>query len=304
MKIEDLSLFSTVSEYKSQSAAARVLGIPVSKVCSHIAMLEQHLGTCLIERTTPSLLLTDAGIELLERSKKILAEVEALKLSVGQRQIQPEGTVTVAAPLDFINRTCNEALTLFYQRYPALRLKFISYQNGQNPMNVQADLVIFIGNRSLPGCSMAGHKLITFDCSFVASPDFISKNLKLTHPRQLPNYPCLLAKGARPADTWYWTKNNKPYSIDVSGPFESDSIDLCISGAIHGQGIAWVPPLMCLDHLKAGRLKLLFDGQYAHDVSLWGLYSNRHYLPCRVRTVLDFFQQQFIRLQQQLKDIL
>ena len=61
---------------------------------------------------------------------------------------------------------------------------------------------------------------------------------------------------------------------------------------------------MCLDHLKAGRLKLLFDGQYAHDVSLWGLYSNRHYLPCRVRTVLDFFQQQFIRLQQQLKDIL
>ncbi|PSW06556.1 LysR family transcriptional regulator [Photobacterium lipolyticum] len=300
MKTEDLILFTTVAEYKSQSAAARALGIPVSKVSRHIAQLEQHLGTRLLERTTRSLSLTDAGIELLERSKIILAEVEALEMSVGQLQAQPQGLVTVAAPLDFISHACSEALPLLCQRYPALRLKFISYQSRQNPMDVQADLVLFIGHDSPPDSSMVGQRLNTIKRSFVASPDFVASNPDLVHPKQLTQYPCLLtAKGAQPSDNWLWLHNDKLHSVEVNGPFESESIELCIAGAINSQGVAWVPPVMCLEHLKSGRLKLLFDGRYATDVSMWGLYSSRYYLPHRVRVVLDFFQQKLAKIQQE-----
>lgn len=304
MKTEDLSLFIAVAEHQSQSAAARALDIPVSTVNRHLAQLEEQLGTRLFNRTTRSLTLTDSGIELLERSKRILAEIEELELSVGKLQAQPKGTVTVAAPLDFLNQTCSRALPQFCRQYPGLQLKLISYQSRQNPMDIQADLILFIGHDTPPESSLVGHKLLTTKRCFVASPQFIADHPELVHPKQLNQYPCLLsAKGGLPSNHLLWQEKGKLHSIEVNGAFESESVELCTSGAIHGQGIAWVPPITCLEHLKASRLELLFDGQYASDVHLWGLYSSRHYLPHRIRVVLEFFKQQFDLLQQQLKEI-
>ncbi|MCW8327630.1 LysR family transcriptional regulator [Photobacterium sp. SDRW27] len=299
MKTEDLALFTIVVKYGSQSAAAKALGIQESKVSRHITQLEQQLGTSLIRRNTRPLSLTDAGIELMERSQKILAEVEALLLSVGQMQGQPEGIVTVAAPLDFIDMFWSEALTKLLQRYPALQVKFISYQSRQNPMDMQADLVIYTSNENPPDSSMVGRPLLTLERGFVASPDFIARHPELTHPKQLEDYPCLLsAKGAHPANIWLWSENNKSHRLEVKGPLESETLQLCISTAVHGLGVIWVPPHLCGEHLKEGRLKLMFNGQYATRFTTWGLYPGRHFLPHRVRVVLNFFQEEFAQLQQ------
>ncbi|MGF1757190.1 LysR family transcriptional regulator [Photobacterium sagamiensis] len=301
MKTEELALFTMVVKYGSLSAAAKALGIPVSKVSRHIAQLEQLLGIDLLKRTTRPLTLTDAGIELVERSKTILAEVEALQLSVGQLQAQPEGVITIAAPLDFIEQFWSEALARLLRRYPGLQLKFVSYQSRQNPMDMHADLVLYTSNENPPDSSMIGRNLLTLKRGFVASPDFIAQHPELTHPKQLVDYPCLLsAKGAHPANIWVWSDDNQSHLIEVSGPLESDTLPICTSAAIFGLGIVWVPPLLCLDHLKAGRLQLLFDGRYATDFTTWGLYSCRHYVPHRVRVVIDFFQDEFSKLQQQL----
>ncbi len=298
MKTEDLALFNKVVEYQSQSAAARALGIPVSTISRNICHLEEHLGTRLLDRTTRSLALTEAGVELLERSKRVLAEIEELELSVGRLQAQLEGEISIAAPLDFINLTCREALNSFHRNYPDLKIKFISYQSRQNPMDVKADLVLFIGHESPPDSSMVGRKLSSFKRSFVASPDFIAKHPRLTHPNQLGDYPCLLsAKGFQPSNVWLWSEDELSHKVEVDGPLESEMNELCISAAVDGLGVAWVPPVMCVEHLQTGRLKLLFDGQYSTDVYCWGLYSCRHYQPHRVRITLDFLQNEFLQLQ-------
>ena len=302
MKTEDLALFTTVVKYGSQSAAAKALGLPLSKISRLISQLEQEMGTDLLESTRP-LALTKAGVEFLEKSKKILEDVEDLHFSVGQLHEQPEGVVIVAAPLDFIEKTWCDLHTEFLRQYPGLRLKFISYQSRQNPMDVKADLVLFTSNENPPDSSMIGHKLITLKRCFVASPEFIARHPELIHPKQLVDYPCLLsAKGELPGDIWLWSDEKQSYPIEVKGPLESETIQLGIVGATSGLGIAWVPPLFCQEHLKAGRLQLLFDGQYSTNFVTWGLYSCRHYLPHRVRLVLDFFRQELGELQQQLDE--
>ncbi|ABV36338.1 putative transcriptional activator [Shewanella sediminis HAW-EB3] len=298
MKTEDLALFNKVVEYQSQSAAARALGIPVSTISRNICHLEEHLGTRLLDRTTRSLALTEAGIELLERSKDILAAVEALELSVGQLQLKPEGAVTIAAPLDFINLACSDALNDFHQRHPKLRMRFISYQSRQNPMDVKADLVLFVCHGNPPDSSFIGHKLTSIKRSFIASPDFIAKHPHLTHPSQLGDYPCLLsAKGAQPANIWLWSEQQQSHSVEVDGPLESETNELCITAAVNGAGVAWVPPAMCQKYLNEGRLQQVFGDKFTCDVDIWGLYSSRHYLPHRVRLVLEFFQQELSQMQ-------
>lgn len=297
MKTEDLALFNKVIEYQSLSAASRALSIPVCKISRNISQLEQNLGTRLLDRTTRSLTLTEAGIDFLERSQRILSEVEALQLSVGQLQMQPEGAVTIAAPLDFINLACSDALNQFHLRFPNLRMKFISYQSRQNPMEIQADLVLFVCHGNPPDSSLVGHKLTSIKRTFIASPDFIVKHPDLTHPSQLSDYPCLLsAKGVQPANVWLWNEGQKSYSVEVDGPLESETNELCITAAVNGAGVAWVPPVMCQKHLDEGRLQELFGGKFSSDVDIWGLYSSRHYLPHRVRLVLEFFQQELSQM--------
>ncbi|WP_394147774.1 LysR family transcriptional regulator [Shewanella atlantica] len=299
MKTEDLALFNKVIEYQSLSAASRALSIPVSKISRNISQLEQSLGTRLLDRTTRSLTLTEAGVDFLERSSRILAEVEALQLSVGQLQVEPQGEIIIAAPLDFINLTCRRALGQFHQRFPELKLKFISYQSMQSPMDIQADLVLYVSHESPPDSSMVGRKLVTLKRYFVASPDFIEKHPELTHPAQLADYPCLLsAKGGLPSNLWLWRDGEQLHKLEVEGPLEAEMNELCISAAVDGLGIAWVPPVMCREYLQSGELKLLFDGRFATDISTWGLYSCRQFLPHRVRLALDFFQHECAQMEQ------
>ncbi|USD35915.1 LysR family transcriptional regulator [Ferrimonas sp. SCSIO 43195] len=294
MKTEDLALFSAVVEHGSQSEAARILGVPVSKVSRRIAQLEQHLGCRLLERTHRGLTVTEAGEAVLERCRVILCEVDELELSVGRLQGRPEGAITVAAPLDFINLVCRPALMRFHQQFPDLQLKFISYQSRQSPMEVQADLVFFVGHESPPDCSMVARKLTTVERCFIASPEFVRRHPQLVHPRQLGQYPCLLsAKGTKSARSWLWHDADGLHEVEVNGPLESEINELCISAAEDGLGIAWVAPAMCQRQLRQGRLVKLFDGRYGTGITTWGLYSCRHYMPHRVRVVLDFFAQEF-----------
>ncbi|WP_417346850.1 LysR family transcriptional regulator [Ferrimonas sp.] len=291
MKIDDLELFNTVVEYGSQSEAARVLGIPPSKISRRLAIIEQQLNTKLFERTAKGFELTEAGEQVLQSCKRVLAEMEELKLGVGKLQRNPEGAIVVAAPLDFINRVCRPAMKQFHEQFPGLQLKFISYQSRQNPMEVQADLVLFVGHDTPPDCAMVAQKLAVIRREFMASPAWIADHPELVHPRQLVHYPCLLsAKGAQPPTRWLWSEGGRVHSIDVDGPLDSEINELCISAAVDGLGVAWVAPCMCEDELNSGDLQILFDGKYGTPITTWGLYSNRHYMPQRVRIVLEFFK--------------
>lgn len=304
MKTEDLALFNAVVEFGSQSEAARVLGIPVSKVSRRIGLLEAHLGTRLLERTTRSLSLTEAGVELSERANIILAEVDALELKVGRMQLEPVGDVTVAAPIDFVNKLMVPSMRRFYDLYPKLRLKFISYQSRQNPMDVQADLVLFISQFSPPDSTLVGRRLAAFQRGFLASPEFVRRHPELTHPRQLSDYPCLMCpKGAKPGNLWLWEEEGSHHQLEVNGPIESENNGLCISAAVAGMGVAWAPWVMCMDEIRGGALVPLFGGRFSCEVNTWGLYSYRRYLPHKVALVLDFLQGEYERLQGQVQQL-
>ena len=72
-----LSVFVQVAETRSFTGAGRVLGVSSSAVGKSIARMEERLGVRLFHRSTRSITLTSEGSLFLERSRRILAEVEA-----------------------------------------------------------------------------------------------------------------------------------------------------------------------------------------------------------------------------------
>ena len=95
-----LPVFVAVANAGSFTAAARELGLGKSVVSQHLRTLEQHCGLRLIERTTRRLRLTQAGEQVLDAAKEVMASVRSLEQLVEGQHAQPTGTLRVTMPLD------------------------------------------------------------------------------------------------------------------------------------------------------------------------------------------------------------
>ena len=94
-------VFARVVEAGSFTAAARLLGMPKTTVSRRIAALEREVGVRLIQRTTRSLNMTDAGRLYYEQSSQALRTIEDANLRLAEARAEPSGTIRISAPAGF-----------------------------------------------------------------------------------------------------------------------------------------------------------------------------------------------------------
>ena len=99
--LEGMEVFVTVADAQSFATAARRMNMSASAVSRVIANLEARLGVRLLQRTTRSVGLTDSGTRFLERSRRILAEVEEAERSAQEERADPRGRIVISAPILF-----------------------------------------------------------------------------------------------------------------------------------------------------------------------------------------------------------
>src|SRR5436309_11259078 len=97
-RIDAMQAFVTVADLQGFAPAARKLGLSPSAVTRLVAALEERLGARLLQRTTRSVALTDAGTRYLERARRILADVEEAEGAAEGERIRPGGRLVVSAP--------------------------------------------------------------------------------------------------------------------------------------------------------------------------------------------------------------
>ncbi len=93
MDLRQLSALTAVADHRSFSAAARALHTVQSNVSTHIANLERELGTELVDRSTGQL--TEAGTAVVDRARRVQAELEALAADVAAAKGEIAGLVRV-----------------------------------------------------------------------------------------------------------------------------------------------------------------------------------------------------------------
>lgn len=92
-------VFVQVAETRSFVAAGRHLGISASAVGKSVARLEEKLGVRLFHRSTRSITLTAEGSLFLQRSRRILAEIEAAESELSQAAGRPSGRLKLSLPI-------------------------------------------------------------------------------------------------------------------------------------------------------------------------------------------------------------
>ncbi|MGQ7261900.1 LysR family transcriptional regulator [Vreelandella sp. V005] len=259
LRLLALRLFVRVAASGSFAEAARYFDLPASSVSRHIAGLERSLGQRLLYRHTRAVRLTDAGERYFQEVKRVLESLDAATEQVVSGAREPQGLLRLNAPVAFGRRHIAPLLASFQQANPAVEVELTLSDAFIDPVQEGADVVIRVG--SLGDSSLVARQLATQRFVACAAPTYLTRHGAPLHPDQLSDHNCLVYKGTRGVQPWYFKAPNDLLAQrhSVKGNLSSNNAESLVEAALQGQGIVVFPTWLLFDALRAGGLTPILE---------------------------------------------
>src|SRR6266478_6693716 len=172
--LNDLQFFAAVVAHGSFSAAARVLGVPKSRVSRRIALLEERLGVRLLERSTRSLNVTEVGQQIYEHARAAIDEADAVEDVALRMLSEPRGLVRVSCPHG-MKEIMSQNLPPFLAAHPLLRVQVIMTNRPVDLIEEGVDIAIRVRERLDTDADVQLKKIGTSKKILVAAPQFLAQ---------------------------------------------------------------------------------------------------------------------------------
>ncbi|RQD08524.1 LysR family transcriptional regulator, partial [Pseudomonas aeruginosa] len=255
--LSGFTVFVRVAETRSIVGAARTLGVSASAVGKRVARLEEKLGVRLFHRSTRSITLTAEGSLFLERSRRILAEIEATELELSQSRETPRGRLRVSLPL--VSGLVLPTLADFMQAYPDIELDLDFSDRVVDVVDEGFDVVLRTGQPVDSRLSM--RELGEFQLKLVGSPAYFARHGTPRCPEDLLRHTCLHYRFPNTGRLEEWplrrADGEAPPQIPVS--MVCNNIETRVCFALRDQGIACLPDFSIREALREGRLVSVLD---------------------------------------------
>jgi len=280
-----LRVFCQIVEAGSFTAAADRLGMAPPMVSKQLARLERDLETRLLNRSSRSMSLTEAGGLFHAQALLALEALDAGLALVGQARAQPRGELKVSAPVWMANARFAALLAEYRRQCPEVRLDVYLENRMVDIVAEGFDLALRMNNDGAQDVVSRRVCAVSFHC--VATPDYLRQCRGETAAAALPAMivPNLMQFGRlkMPAARM---------GLAPSQPVAMKSSDATLSyhAVMAGMGAAFLPDAMVADDLAQGRLVHVhahatgeaFTGQ------LFAVYPSRRHLPPKLRSFVDF----------------
>ena len=253
-----MTVFARVAATRSFSAAARDLGISQATASKHVQMLEDWLGTRLLNRTTRQVGLTEAGRDFFAQATRILDDMETAR-QTGQSAAMLRGTLRVTIPVGFGNSRLAAALLDFMQDHPALTISVTVCDRPVDMIEEGYHLAIRAWPRPQDDPGLAIQPLMPLRHVICAAPAYVEAHGTPAEPTELGRMNCLTDRQDC-ASVWRLTGPDGESEVAVNGRFQTNNAMLRRAGALAGAGILLIPEMLVEDDLASGRLvRLLPD---------------------------------------------
>ena len=289
----DLNAFVAVARAGGFRESARVSGSSASFLSEAVRRLEAQLGVRLLNRTTRSVVPTEAGKGLLERLGPALSEVEAALDVVNGFRDRPAGALRLNVPVSAARLVLPAIVPPFLAAYPDIRLEVITEESFVDVIAAGCDAGIRYDERleqdmiAIP----IGPRVQRF--AIAASPEYLDRRGRPQHPSELLGHACILGRFASGAMTapWEFERDGEVVRVDPTGPLivrVGGATDLAVDAAISGTGIVclfedWLRP-----HFDSGALEPILEPWWQHFSGPFLYYPGRRLVPAPLRAFIDF----------------
>jgi DNA-binding transcriptional LysR family regulator len=287
----ELRAFVTIAEQGNFARAAAHLRISRSTLSQTIRELEKRLGVRLLNRTTRSVSLTEAGQRLLARFKPALDEMQEAIRDIQDLRDVPAGKVRIHAPTKAAKTLIEPYLGRFASLHPNIVLDIALDDAVIDIVEAGFDIGIRLGE--LLDDDMVAVKLGNdIRMCAVASPEYVAEFGTPQHPGELNKHRCINWRWAGKSGIYNWEffKDGHWTSVVVDGPLIVSCSDMAISAAVQGVGIAfWAEcDVRCL--IEAGKLVPMLEEFSPYFPGWYLTFPRQRQMPGSVRTVIDFLR--------------
>jgi len=290
--LADLRAFVEVARGGGFREAARATRQSASSLSEAVRRLETRLGVRLLNRSTRSVVATEAGARLLERLAPALVEVDAAIDVVNGFRERPAGTLRLNVPVGVARLVLPRIVPPFLEAYPDILLDVIAEDSFVDVIAEGCDAGIRYEER-LQNDMVAipiGPRVERF--ATAASPEYLDRRGRPDHPRDLLQHTCIRGRFPSGAMTiWEFERDGEIVKVEPSGPLivrVGAATDLAVAAAIAGTGViqlfeAWLRP-----HLDIGALEPILESWWQSFSGPFLYFSGRRQLPTPLRAFIDF----------------
>jgi len=283
----DLQFFAAVVLHRGFSAAARVLGVPKSRISRRVALLEERLGVRLLDRTTRGLGLTQVGQQVFEHAHAAVIEAEAAEEAALRMQAEPRGLVRLSCPLG-LQGAIAAPMAGFLAAHPLLRLECIVTNRRVDLVHEGIDVAIRVRERLDTDADLQMKRIGLSRRILVASPAFLAKEGEPATPAELGRFP-ILHQEQQGGSVWHLTSDDGDTStVPIEPRLATGSFDILTAAACQEAGIALLPATNCREALFSGALVRVLSRWSGIDGILHLVFASRRGMLPGVRAVIDF----------------
>ena len=275
-----MQAFVAVADLEGFAPAARKLGLSPSGVTRLVSALEERLGARLLQRTTRSVALTDAGARYLERARRILADIEEAEAAAEGERLLPRGRLVVSAPVGFGRLHVSPVVSEYLKRYPEVSADLRLSDLNINLVDEGVDLAVRIGH--LPDSSLVARHVGQMRRIIVASPDYLDKHGDPQTPEAITSHQTIQFLSG-----WRFLKDDQEIRITPAPRLITNSAAAAVQYAAEGGGLTRVLAYQAADQIKAGRLKVVLKEFEQPPLPIHIVYPTSRLLSAKVRTFID-----------------
>lgn len=285
-KFNNMQVYCRIVELGTFSAVAREMNLSSMMISKYMAHLEKSLGVILLNRTTRSLNVTEAGEAYYHRSKQLLEELYELEESTSQLGGTVKGNLKINAPIDFGGIYMIPAIEAYQRIYPEVKI-LMSLDN--KPVNLRQgdfDIVILVTDTLDPG--VVARKIAQTELCTYASPNYINEKGSPTTIEDLFSHRCLLYTNTPHSHHWIFNVNGSMETVKIEWSFASNNGRVLCEAAALGMGIIQAPKSTANHFVETKQLVEILDNYRIPSLYTYTTYLQRRFYPAKLSTFIDF----------------
>ena len=285
MDLSTLEAFVKVVQTGSYTRAADALGTQKARLSRVISALEAELAVRLLERSTRSLSLTEAGREFFERAHAILGSVDEARQAMQRIRGEPQGTLRLTCGVEFGLVAAGAWIADYLAAYPQMQVEADYTNRVVDIVHEGQDLALRVG--PLADSSLAARRLGVLDYGLYASADYLRRHGQPDAPQDLAAHPLVVYAGAAPQGHWSLARGDETTRVRLQ-PRLRVNTSLAVRDVLQrGLGIGVLPRRVAEHSAQPAALQRVLPDWRPPDVPVHAVFASARYLTPKVRAFID-----------------
>ncbi|NDJ56157.1 HTH-type transcriptional activator AaeR [Enterobacteriaceae bacterium 4M9] len=300
-RLKRMSVFAKVVEHGSFTAAARQLQMSVSSISQTVSRLEDELQVKLLNRSTRSIGLTEAGKIYYQGCRKMLHEVQDVHEQLYAFNNTPTGTLRIGSSSTMAQNVLAGMTADMLKEYPGLTVNLVTGIPAPDLIADGLDLVIRVG--TLQDSSLFSRKLGAMPMVVCAAKSYLVQYDAPEKPADLANH-TWLTYSVRPDNEFELiAPEGISTRLTPEGRFITNDPMTLTRWISAGAGIAYVPLMWVIDQVNRGELEILLPRYQSDPRPVYALYTEKDKLPLKVQVCINYLTDYFVNVAKLYQDM-